>query len=322
MEILQKLATMVAALGAFAVLVAAILFVAGRLGGRREGRRVGLLFIAPAVIGLAVAVVYPAVRTVLASGFDAGGHAFVGLDNYLHVLTDPDQLIVLRNTALWVVLSPLLATGIGLVYATLVERARFEALAKSLIFLPMAISFVGASIIWKFVYEYRPDQPGVQQVGLANQIVVWLGGTPQQWLLSAPVNTLFLIAVMVWIQAGFAMTVLSAAIKGIPSEIIEAARMDGAAGLSLFRHVTFPAIRPAFIVVLTTVALWTLKVFDIVRTMTGGQFQTNVLANEFYTQVFRVGDEGVGAALAVLLFVLVLPVVVYNVRQLRKVESR
>ncbi|MFT4284983.1 MAG: sugar ABC transporter permease [Protaetiibacter sp.] len=313
---------MIAALGAFVLVVALILFVAGRFGGRREGRNVGVLFVAPAVLGLAFAVIYPALRTIVGSTFDADGELFVGLQNYAKVFTDPDQLVVLRNTALWVILSPALATGIGLLYATLVERARFEALAKSLIFLPMAISFVGASIIWKFIYEYRPDQPGVQQIGLANQVVVWLGGEPQQWLISAPMNTLFLIVVMVWIQAGFAMTVLSAAIKGIPSEIVEAARMDGASGVRLFRYVTFPAIRPAFIVVLTTIALWTLKVFDIVRTMTGGQFQTNVLANEFYTQIFRVGDDGVGATLAVLLFLLVLPVVVYNVRQLRKVEGR
>lgn len=322
MEIVEKLGTMVAAVAGFVLLVAVILFIAGRFGGKRETRNVGILFVAPALLGVAIAIVYPAARTIVESTLDADGDVFVGLANYAKVFTDPDQLIVLRNTALWVIVSPLAATGIGLAYATLVDRARFETLAKSLIFLPMAISFVGASIIWRFVYEYRPDQPGVQQIGLLNQLVVWLGGEPQQWLLNAPANTFFLIIVMVWIQAGFAMTVLSAAIKGIPSDIIEAARMDGASGFGLFRYVTFPAIRPAFIVVLTTIALWTLKVFDIVRTMTGGQFQTNVLANEFYTQIFRVGDQGVGATLAVLLFVLVLPVVVYNIRQLRKVEGR
>ena len=313
---------MLAAIGGFALLLALILLVAGRMGGRREGRGVGLIFIAPAVIGLLLAVVYPAGRTIAQSFLGGNNNAFVGLQNYVKVITNPDELVVLGNTALWVIISPIFASAIGLVYAALVDRARFEAVAKTLIFLPMSISFVGASIIWKFVYEYRPDQPGVQQTGLLNQVVVWLGGTPQQWLLSAPLNTLFLIVVMIWIQAGFAMTVLSAAIKGIPDEIVEAARMDGASGVRLFFDVTFPSIRPAFIVVLTTIALWTLKVFDIVRTMTGGQFKTNVLANEFYTQVFRVGDQGVGATLAVLLFVLVLPIVIYNVRQLRKAESR
>lgn len=322
MGVIGKLATMCAAIGGFVLLVAVVLFVAGKLGGRREGSRVGWLFVAPTLGGLALAVVYPALRTAYESLFDAGGAHFVGLDNYVRILTAPDQLVVLRNTAVWVLLAPAAATAIGLVYAVLVDRARFEAVAKSLIFLPMSISFVGASIIWKFVYEYRPDQPGVQQIGLLNQLVVWLGGTPQQWLLGAPANTFFLIVVMVWIQAGFAMTVLSAAIKAIPTDIVEGARLDGASGFALFRYITLPSIRSSLVVVLTTVALWTLKVFDIVRTMTGGQFQTSVVANEFYTQTFRVGDQGLGSGLAVLLFLLVLPIVLYNVRQMRRVETR
>src|SRR5262245_47060255 len=162
----------------------------------------------------------------------------------------------------------------------------------------MAISFVGASIIWKFVYEYRPDQAGVNQIGLLNQILVWLGIPPQQWLIETPWNTFFLIVVMIWIQAGFAMTVLSAAIKAIPDDIIEAARIYVVCGFGLFRYVTLPSIRPAMVVVLTTIAIGTLKVFDIVRTMTGGQFDTSVVANEFYTQSFRANNQGLGAALA------------------------
>jgi alpha-glucoside transport system permease protein len=180
---------------------------------------------------------------------------------------------------------------------------------------------VGAGIIWKFVYEFKPDQPGVNQIGLANQLIVWLGGEPQQFLLNAPANTLFLIAVMVWIQTGFAMTVLSAAIKAIPDDIIEAARLDGLTGTKMFRFITIPSIRPALVVVVTTIAMGTLKVFDIVRTMTGGQFETSVVANEFYTQSFRQSNNGLGAALAVILFVLVIPIVVYNIRQLRMSEE-
>ncbi len=193
-------------------------------------------------------------------------------------------------------------------------------LAKAFIFLPMAISLVGASIIWKFVYEYRPE--GVNQIGLANQILVWLGFEPYQFLLHSPWNTLFLIVIMIWIQAGFAMTVLSAAIKSIPDDIIEAATLDGLYGFKMFRLITVPSIRPALIVVVTTIGIGTLKVFDIVRTTTGGQFQTSVVANEFYDQSFRFFNEGLGSAFAVLLFVLVIPIVVYNVRQLRKTEAR
>ena len=219
------------------------------------------------------------------------------------------------------ILVPLIATLIGLVYAVLVDRTRFESMAKTLIFLPMAISLVGASIIWKFVYEYRPDQGNIQQIGLANQILVWLGLEPYQFLLNQPWNTFFLIAVMIWIQAGFAMTVLSAAIKAIPDDIVEAARLDGLHGVGMFRFITVPSIRPALVVVLTTIAMGTLKVFDIVRTMTGGNFNTSVVAYEFYTQSFRAQNAGLGAALAVILFVLVIPIIVYNVRQLRLSEE-
>jgi alpha-glucoside transport system permease protein len=157
----------------------------------------------------------------------------------------------------------------------------------------------------------------VNQIGLLNQVLVWLGGSPQQFLLNAPWNTFFLIVVMIWIQAGFAMTVLSAAIKAIPDDIIEAARLDGVSGFGLFRYVTVPSIRPALVVVLTTIGIGTLKVFDIVITMTGGSFDTSVVANEFYSQSFRADNSGLGSALAILLFILVIPIVIYNIRQMR-----
>jgi alpha-glucoside transport system permease protein len=268
-----------------------------------------------------VGLVYPALETVRGSFHDRDGSEFVGLDNYVTVFTQDSFQTVLRNTVLWVVLVPLVTTALGVVYAYLVDRTRFEALAKALVFLPMAISMVGAGVIWKFVYEYRPDQPGVQQIGLLNQLLGLVGIDPQQFLLNQPANNLYLILVMIWIQAGFAMTVLSAAIKAIPDDIVEAARLDGVSGLQMFRHVTVPSIRPALVVVLTTVAIVSLKAFDVVRTMTGGQFGTSVVANEFYTQSFRQFNFGLGAALAVLLFVLVIPIIAYNVRQLRLSEE-
>jgi alpha-glucoside transport system permease protein len=215
-----------------------------------------------------------------------------------------------------VLLVPFLATIIGLIYAVLVDRTRTESLSKALVFIPMAISMVGASIIWRFVYDYRPTK--VPQIGLANQILKWLGLDTYQFLITEPWNTLFLIVVMIWIQAGFAMTVLSASIKSIPDDIIEAAKLDGVSGMQMFRFITIPSIRPGMIVVLTTIAIGTLKVFDVVRTMTGGRFKTSVVANEFYTQAFRYDNAGLGAALAVLLFLLVTPIIVYNVSQLRK----
>jgi alpha-glucoside transport system permease protein len=318
----HKLGTAALSLVIFVGLVALVLLIAGRMRGRREDRAVAALFLAPMMLGLAVVVVYPAVNTILNSLHGPDGGRFVGLHNFVTVFTSADELTVLRNTALWVVVSPLLATGIGLLYAALVERSRFESAAKALIFLPMAISFVGASIIWKFVYEYRPNQQNIQQVGLVNQFLVWLGFEPVNLILQQPWNNLLLIVVMIWIEAGFAMTLLSAAIKAIPNDMIEAARLDGAGGFRLFFSITLPSIRPAVVVVVTAISIAVLKVFDIVRTMTGGQFGTSVVANEFYSQSFRLSDLGIGSSLAMILFLLVVPIVIYNVRQMRKVDAR
>jgi len=316
----HKFALMVVAILLFAIVMGAILFAVDR-PKRVPNWVVAAGFLGPSLLLLAVGLVYPALETVKGSFFDRDGKSFVGLDNYVRVFTEDNFQTVLRNTVLWVVLVPLVTTAVGLIYAYLVDRTRFESLAKALVFLPMAISMVGAGVIWKFVYEYRPDQGAVKQIGLLNQLLVLVGIDPQQFLLHGPTNNVYLIVVMIWIQAGFAMTVLSAAIKAIPDDIIEAARLDGVGGVQMFRYVTVPSIRPALVVVLTTVAIVTLKVFDVVRTMTGGQFGTSVVANEFYTQSFRQFNVGLGATLAVLLFVLVIPIVAYNVRQLRLAEE-
>jgi alpha-glucoside transport system permease protein len=316
----EKFGLMFLAIALFVVVMGAILLAVDR--PKRVPRWVVVLgFVGPAVIGLAWGLVRPAIITIWNSLFDRRGNEFVGLDNYVTAFTTDQFQLVLRNTAIWVVLVPLLSTFIGIVYAVLVDRTRFEKLAKALVFLPMAISMVGASIIWKFVYEFKPDQPGVKQTGLLNQALVWVGLEPQQFLIGQPWNTLFLIVVMVWIQTGFAMTVLSAAIKAIPDDIVEAARLDGLKGFAMFRYITIPSVRPALVVVLTTIAMATLKIFDIVRTMTGGQFGTQVVANEFYTQAFRQNNQGLSSALAVILFVLVIPIIVYNVRQMRLAEE-
>jgi alpha-glucoside transport system permease protein len=316
----HKLALMVIAILLFAVVMGAILFAVDR-PKRVPNWVVALGFLGPTVVLLLVGLVYPALETVRGSFYNRDGSDFVGFDNYVTVFTQDNFQTVLFNTVLWVVLVPTVTTGMGLIYAYLVDRTRFEALAKAMVFLPMAISMVGAGVIWKFVYEYRPDQPGVNQIGLLNQLLVLVGIEPQQFLLNSPSNNFYLIIVMIWIQAGFAMTVLSAAIKAVPDDIQEAARLDGVSGIQMFRLITVPSIRPALVVVLTTVAIVTLKVFDIVRTMTGGQFGTSVVANEFYTQSFRQFNFGLGAALAVLLFVLVVPIIAYNVRQLRLSEE-
>lgn len=316
-----KLQVMVLAIALFVGVVALILFIADRFGGNtNRDSNVAFLFLLPTIVLIAIGLLYPAVRTLYQSFLDSNGREFVGLENYITLFTQSEQRIVLRNTFFWVLVTPFLATFLGLVYAVLVDRIRGEAFAKALIFLPMAISMVGASIIWKFVYEFR--QAGEDQIGLVNQLLTLVGIAPKQMIISPPWNTFLLMVVLIWIQAGFAMTVLSASIKAIPDDMNEAASLDGVNALERFRFITVPSIRPALIVVLTTIAIGALKAFDIVRTMTGGQFETSVIANEFYTQAFRNFEVGLGAALAVVLFILVIPIVVYNVRQLRQSEGR
>lgn len=315
-----KFAVMIFAIALFIGVMTVILMAADR-ARKVPNWAVVLAFLGPAALMLGFGLLYPALRTIRESFFDRTSTNFVGWDNYTAILSQDAFQIVLRNTLIWVLLVPLASTFIGLVYAVLVDRTRFEALAKGLVFLPMAISLVGASVIWKFVYEFRPDQQNIEQIGLANQVLVWLGFAPQQFLLNAPANTIFLLIVMIWVQTGFAMTILSAAIKAIPDDIIEAARLDGLSGFRMFRYITVPSIRPALVVVLVAVTMITLKAFDIVRTMTGGNFQTSVVANEFYFQSFRQFNIGLGATLAVILFVAVIPVIIYQVRQLRLSED-
>jgi alpha-glucoside transport system permease protein len=316
----EKLLQMSIAIGLFIGVVGIVLVLADRVKSRRGEVLQTTAFVLPAVVMVGFGLLYPAINTVWESFRNAASTQYVGLHNYHHVFTDHDQLIVLRNTALWVVVTPVAATVIGLVYAVLVDRSRFEKAAKALIFLPMAISLVGASLIWKFIYDYRDSAN--TQIGLANQILKWFGMDTYRFLLTEPWNTFFLIVIMIWVQAGFAMVVLSASIKSIPDDVVEAARLDGVSGWRMFRFITVPMIRPSLIVVLTTISITTLKVFDIVRTATGGNFGTSVLAYEFYVQSFRSFDSGLGAALAVLLFLLVTPIVIYNIRQMRKLEAR
>jgi alpha-glucoside transport system permease protein len=279
--------------------------------GRDYWQLVG--FLAPAILLLAIGLIYPTVRT---TGLAFVSNGEFSMANFGWIFTQPAALRTLLNTVIWVVLVPLLSTAIGLAYAVFIDRSRGERFFKAIVFMPMAISFVGAGIIWKFVYDYKSGDR--EQIGLLNQLVVLFNGDPVQWLQTSPINTFLLIIVMIWIQTGFAMVVLSAAIKGIPTEQLEAASLDGTNAWQRFTNVTLPGIRSSLVVVITTISIATLKVFDIVRTMTAGNFDTSVIANEMYTQAFRAGEQGRGAALAVVLFLLVLPIVIYNVNVLRK----
>jgi alpha-glucoside transport system permease protein len=276
------------------------------------------VFIIPAFLILLVYIIYPTVRTVWISFFDytrGGTPSNFGLQNYISAFQDPALLIAIRNNILWLIFVPLFAVSMGLIIAVLVDRVKYEKYAKSLIFLPMAISFVGASVIWRFVY-YRATYG--QQIGLLNAIVVGMGGDPVGWLRTEPWNNFFLILIMIWLQTGFAMVILSSAVKGVPSSLIEAARIDGAGEFRIFFQVIIPFVSGTILTVTTTIVILVLKVFDVVFVMTSGRFNTDVVANMMYSQMFTRGQYGRGAALAVIIFVAVTPVMIRNIRSLNK----
>jgi len=287
-----------------------------RLPERVGSRILPYLFVGPAIAILFWFLALPTLRTLWISLYNSDSSVFVGLGNYVSIFGDSAMLEVFRNNLLWLVFGTSLVVVLGLVIAVLADRSRFESLAKAIIFMPMAISFVGAGIIWNFVYENRPVAD--PQIGLLNAGVTALGGQPQAWTsLLQPWNNLFLIVIMVWLQVGFAMVLFSAAIKGIPAELTEAARVDGATERQVFARVTVPMIRGTIITVSTTVIILTLKIFDVVIVMTGGQFGTGVIGTEFYRQYFTNRNFGIGSALAVILLIAVIPVMIYNLRRFR-----
>jgi len=311
-----NLTLLVISLAAFAAVVYALFLIGSRASVCWQGWLRYGVFLGPALLLLLVGLIYPALRTIWMSFMDKRSENFIGFDNYIWAFTIPEIQIVLRNTVLWVIFVPIVSTLIGLAIAYMTDRMKRASVVKSLIFMPMAISFVGASVIWGFMYNFEPNEDKVE-IGLLNAILRGVGIEPRNFLLEAPGNTFFLIAVLIWIQTGFAMVILSAAMKNVPDGIVEAAMLDGASNWRRFVRVTLPMIRGTVVVVLTTITIGTLKVFDIVRTMTGGNFQTNVIANEMYAQSFRQLNYGQGSALAVILFLGVVPIIWYNVRQLR-----
>ena len=279
------------------------------------------LFLAPALLLLGVYLLYPLVETFRLSFFDATDNQFVGLANYRWVFFDQNFLITIRNNFMWLLVVPTLATVFGLIVAVLADRVWWGNFAKSMVFMPMAISFVGASVIWKFVYDYRG--PGQAQIGILNAITTGMGFEPQAWITLPFWNNFFLMAILIWIQTGFAMVILSAALRGVPNETIEAARIDGANELQIFFEIMVPQVMSTILVVWTTITITVLKVFDIVMAMTGGQWDTSVLANLMYDWMFRGGgDYGRSSTLAMVLMFAVIPVMAFNIRRFRTEEAQ
>jgi alpha-glucoside transport system permease protein len=274
------------------------------------------IFVGPALAMLSWYLAVPTIRSLWQSFFDATSTTFVGFANYIFAFTNPAMRESFGNNILWMIFGTGLSVMFGLLIAVLADRSRFENVAKALIFLPMAISFVGAGVIWNFIYYYRPK--GAEQIGLLNSIVTALGGDPVAWLIQKPWNNIFLIIILVWLQTGFAMVLLSAALKGVPGELLEAARIDGANEFQVFFRVILPSIKGTIVTVSTTILIATLKIFDIVFIMTNGNFGTEVIASQQYKQMFVFRDFGRGTAVAIILLLAVVPVMIYNLRQFRE----
>jgi alpha-glucoside transport system permease protein len=273
------------------------------------------IFIGPAVIMLAWYLAGPTLRTFVLSLYNDDGSTFVGLQNYGKIFTDPDMIQAWRNNLLWLTIGTFLTVVLGLIVAILADRSSFERPAKALIFLPMAISMVGAGVIWKFVYDGNPN------IGLVNAAVSATGSEPQNWLQIQPWNTFLLIIVMVWLQTGFAMVLISAAIKGISEDLLEAARVDGANEIVIFTRIIIPNITGTLITVTTTIIIFTLKIFDIVMVMTGGNFGTDVISVRFYHELYTFNNQGLGSAIAIVLLIAVVPVMIYNLLEFGKRET-
>ncbi len=308
----------------------------------KQGKVAPWLYLLPALLVMSFFIVYPMINTIILSFKNGDGTASAAttcvsgkscwgiFENYHYALTSEFDFSSpaafwntfwtssFGNNIKWIILMTAGTVAIGLAFAVLSDRVKYEPLAKAIIFMPMAISFVGAGIIWKFVYNYGTENT---QIGILNAIVTALGGKPIAWLATPGLNTIMLIIVGIWIWTGFCMTILSAALKSVPTEILEAARVDGATEWTAFWRVTVPIIMPTILVVITTMVINVLKLFDIVYVMTGGNFGTNVIANRMYTEMYKNFNVGRGTAVAVILVVAIIPFIYYNIKRFLAQEA-
>jgi alpha-glucoside transport system permease protein len=287
--------------------------------GQRQTTIRPWLWLGPCLAFLLFYWIYPALETLRISFLGPNSENVVGLANYQRFFTDLNTLSALKNNVIWLIFATGLTVGLGLVIAVLTDRVPYESLAKALVFLPMAISMVAAGVIWRFMYTYQP--PGQPQTGTLNAFVTALGGQPQAWLVNQPLNTFAMIFAFVWMWTGFCMVILSAALKGISTEILEAARVDGATELQVFRGIIVPMLGPTLAVVTTTMAITVLKLFDLVYVMTNGNFDTEVIANRMYKEMFNVHDFGRASSIAIVLLLAIVPVMLFNLRQFRAQEA-
>ena len=322
-RVLNALMAVVGGVGGALLLYYALNKIVERLPQKWEERIKPYVFVGPAVVAIGIFLIYPAIRTVILSFANSTSTAWVGLDNYTDLLSNSDFRTTLLNTLLWIIIVPTLTVVFGLAVAVLTDKLRptFEKFSKSIIFLPMAVSGVAQAAIWRFMYEARPE--GQPQVGLQNGILTALGGKPVAWLQedTGRLNSLLLMVVLIWAQVGFAMVLLSAAVKSVPEETLEAARIDGASEVQVFFRVIVPQIWATVITVFITVVIAVMKIFDVVYVMTNGNFNTDVIAVRFFNELFRNGNYGWASAIVVMLMIAVTPVMIYQVRQFRVQEA-
>ncbi len=319
MDVKVLLMAVLAIVGVPAMLVAYTMFseflVSKVRGEKKQGKIRPWLWILPALFLLFVFLIYPVVNTFILSFKNANSTSFVGLKNYLFIFTDKTMLTALRNNLLWLVFVTLVTVTLGLLIAVLTDRIRYESVAKAFIFLPMAISAVAAGVIWKFMYEFRPR--GTPQIGTVNAILTTVNPSfePKAWLFNPPINNFALMVVYIWIWTGFCMVILSAALKGIPDSLLEAARIDGANEWTIFWRIIIPTMSSTIVVVATTMVINVLKVFDIVYVMTNGTLGTEVIANRMYKEMFNFHNFGRASAIAVILLLAIIPVMLVNIRK-------
>jgi alpha-glucoside transport system permease protein len=295
--------------------------VLGRLGQRARPRLRPWLWLAPALAFLAVFLVYPSIGSLIRSFQNAAGTKFIGLDNYAWFFNDDASLTALKNSLIWLVVLTALTVGLGLLIAVLVDRVRYETVAKSVIFVPLAISMVAASVIWTFMYDYQvPPNP---QVGTLNAALGSVGIAPIAWVQISDfsLNSILLVIVMAWMWTGFCMVILSASLKGINPELLEAARVDGATERQVFRRITLPLMAPTIAVVMTTMVITALKAFDVVYVMTSGHFDTQVVAFQLIQELYNFGNPGRASAIGIVLLLAIIPVMAFNVRRFRAQEA-
>jgi alpha-glucoside transport system permease protein len=322
-KLVNALTAIIGGIGGAVIIFWILNKLAESLKGRWEDRVKPWMFAGPAILAIAVYLIYPAVVTIQYSFANADSTAYIGVKNYTDLITDKTFLSVITNNLLWIIIVPALTVVLGLGVAVLTDRLRpqGEKVTKTFIFLPMAISMVGAATIWRTIYDYQPE--GAPQTGLLNAVLGLFNRAPVFWYGTSTLhlNSLMLMIILIWTQVGFSMVLLSSAVKSVPEDTVEAGRIDGAGERRIFFNIIVPQIWPTVITVFITVLIGVMKVFDVVYVTTNGAYNTDVIGRRFYDELYTQGNNGYAAAIVVILLIAIIPVLIYQVRHFRHEEA-